>query len=316
MKKIGLFLSATHDWQTVKRLAFRAEELDYHSVWFGDHIALHGSRFECWTILSALAPQLKTLRIGPLVLSNSFRNPALVAKMAATLDVISDGRLEMGIGAGWRQREYEAYGYQYPRPAVRIRQMEEGIRILKLMWTEDNPSFKGKYFWIRDSVCDPKPIQKPYPPITVGGWGEKLTLKVVAKEADRCNFYGAPKQYEHLLGVLRDHCKTVGRNFEEIEKSLIARVYLFKSKRRSEDRMKEIYETSGSRLPGRDLKRPFDEWLNAFKNRSIVGTVDDCIQRLKAYDPLGVTCYTLRFEDLPHGEGFELFNEHVLNEIR
>ena len=256
---------------------------------------------------------MKRLRVGPLVLSNSFRNPALLAKMAATLDVISNGRLEIGIGAGWMQREYEAYGYQYPSHAFRIRQMEEGIQIMKLMWTEKKPSFKGRYYWIKDSICDPKPIQKPHPPLTVGGWGEKFTLRVVAKEADRCNFYAAPEQYKHLVDVLRGHCKTVGRNYDEIEKSLFTGTYLFRNEREAEKKLRVIYET-------RKPEMSFDEWLNAYKKKVIFGTVDECIERLKAYSSLGVTCYILRFEggehSILHEEGFELFNEHVLEEIR
>lgn len=321
MNKICLSLSSTLDWETIKRFAFKAEGLDYHSVWFGDHFMgggglltrSHDSRFECWTLMSALAPKLKTLRVGPLVLANSFRNPALLAKMAATLDVISNGRLEMGIGAGALQREYEGYGYEYPQPAVRIRQMEEGIRIMKLLWTEKKPSFKGKYYWVKDSVCEPKPIQKPHPPLTIGGGGEKLTLRIVAKEADRCNFGGTPEQQKHLLDVLRNHCKTVGRDFNQIEKSLFTGIYLFKNERETHEQMKNVYKTQ-------ETEMPFDEWLNAYKNRVVFGTPDDCIERLKAYKPLGVTCYILRFEggehSIPHEEGFNLFNEHILEEIR
>ena len=317
MKKISLILSATHEWETIKKLASRAQELNYHSVWFGDHLALHGPRFECWTLISALSSVLETLRVGPLVLSNSFRNPALLAKMAATLDVISDGRLEMGIGAGWRKEEYEAYGYDYPSPVVRIKQMAEGIRIMKLMWTEERPSFEGKYYSIKDCECLPKPVQKPHPPLTVGGWGEKYTLRVVAEEADRCNFYGSPKQYKHLLDVLHDHCEAVGRNFNEIEKSLITRLYLLKDEEETERKWRELYEAAGGRrLPWRQERGTLDEWREANKGRYIVGTPDRCLETLKEYEMLGVTYYMLRFEALPHGEGFELFNEYILDEIR
>lgn len=323
MNKICLSLSSTSDWDTIKKLSLRAEKLDYHSVWFGDHLAgggglpahSHDSRFECWTLMSALAPQLTTLKVGPQVLSNSFRNPALLAKMAATLDSISNGRLEIGIGAGWMQREYEAYGYEYPPPAVRIRQMEEGIKIMKLLWTEKNPSFKGKYYSIKDSVCEPKPVQKPYPPLMIGGSGEKLTLKIVAKEADRCNFglRGGLEQYKHLLNVLRGHCEKVGRSYDEIEKSLFAGVCLFRNEREIENQLKPLHKRQGSEIP-------FDDWLNTYKNRVIFGTVDDCIEKINAYSLLGVTCYILRFEggehSIHHEEGFNLFNEHVLNEIR
>ncbi|UCD72694.1 MAG: LLM class flavin-dependent oxidoreductase [Candidatus Bathyarchaeota archaeon] len=323
MNKICISLSSTSDWETIKRLSSKAEKLDYHSVWFGDHLTgggglpahSHNSRFECWTLMSALAPQLTTLRVGPLVLSNSFRNPALLAKMAATLDSITNGRLEIGIGAGWMQREYEAYGYEYPPPAVRIGQMEEGIKIMKLLWTEKNPNFKGKYYSIKDSVCEPKPVQKPYPPLMIGGSGEKLTLRIVAKEADRCNFglRGGLEQYKHLLNVLRSHCEKVGRSYDEIEKSLFTGVCLFRNEREMETGLKPIHKKQGS-------GKPFDDWLNTYKNRVIFGTVDDCVEKIKAYSLLGVTCYILRFEggehSIHHEEGFNLFNEHVLNEIR
>jgi alkanesulfonate monooxygenase SsuD/methylene tetrahydromethanopterin reductase-like flavin-dependent oxidoreductase (luciferase family) len=193
--------------------------------------------------------------------------------------------------------------------------MEEGIRIMKLMWTEEKPSFKGEYYQIKDSVCEPKPVQKPYPPVTIGGSGEKLTLKIVAKEADRCNFLPCePEKFKHLLEVLHGHCMTVGRDFDEIEKSLFAGIYLFKNEKEMEAQLRKVYEALKP-------KRPFDDWVNAYKNRVLLfGTVDDCIKRLRIYQSLGVTCYILRFEggehSIPHEEGFELFNEHILNEIR
>jgi len=319
MNKICLSLSSTLDWDTILRLSRRAERLGYHSVWFGDHLmgggglTGHDNRFECWTLMSALAPKLESLRVGPLVLANSFRNPALLAKMAATLDVISNGRLEMGIGAGWMEKEYKAYGYEYPPPATRIREMEEGIRIMKLMWTEERPSFEGKYYQIKDVVCKPKPVQKPYPPLMVGGSGEKLTLRIVAREADRSNFPVRDiDRFKHLLDVLKNHCKAVGRKFEDIEKSVFGGVSLFKNEKTMEDHMREVYQ----KLEPGDS---FENWLNNYKRRTIVGTVDDCIGRLKEYEALGVSCYIIRFEggehSILHEEGFELFNEHILEEL-
>jgi alkanesulfonate monooxygenase SsuD/methylene tetrahydromethanopterin reductase-like flavin-dependent oxidoreductase (luciferase family) len=330
MDKICLSLSATLDWETIKRETLKAEESEYHSVWFGDHIMSSPffgavSRLECWTLISALASHLDTLRFGPLVLANSFRNPSLLAKMAATLDVIGNGRLEMGIGAGGVGREYEAYGYECPPPAVRVRQMEEGIRIMKMLWTEEKPSFKGKYYQIRDAVCEPKPVQKPYPPLTVGGSGERLTLKVIAKEADRCNFLPCgPEKYKHLLDVLREHCKNVGRDYDEIEKSLYTQVYLFRNQREMEARSETIQKQLEDRYQriqiSMKLRRPLDEILSTFKERSLFGTVEDCIEKLRVYKSLGVTCFILRFQGVEHGvpgeEGFRLFNEHILDEIQ
>ncbi len=319
MNKICASVSAAFDWETIKRLSLRMEKLDYHSVWFGDHLTsagrgqAHARRFECWTLMSALMPLLDNLRVGSMVLSNSFRNPALLAKMGASLDVISRGRLEMGIGAGWNQDEYEAYGYEYPSPGIRLRQMEEGIHIMKLLWTEEKPSFEGRFYSVKDAVCEPKPIQKPYPPITIGGAGEKLTLRIVAKEADRCNFHVSPERAKHLLEVLRRHCETVGRNYDDIEKSLMPSILVYKDKQKMEEILKKIYKQAGRKLA-------FDEWLDSYRSRVIFGTVEECIERLKEYGNLGFTCYMMRFEDsrpfLPRQEGFELFNEYILDEIR
>jgi alkanesulfonate monooxygenase SsuD/methylene tetrahydromethanopterin reductase-like flavin-dependent oxidoreductase (luciferase family) len=182
---------------------------------------------EGWTVISALAAVTSKIRLATLVTSVAYRNPALLAKMAAGVDIISRGRLTFGIGAGWYQEEYKEYGYVFPeKPAVRIHQLAEAVKLVKLMWHEQRATFHGKYFHIENAILEPKPVQKPHPPIMIGGGGEQLTLKVLAQEGDACNLFGSPEVVKHKLDVLRKHCETVGRDYEQIERTNLASLLL------------------------------------------------------------------------------------------
>ena len=169
--------------------ALEAERLGFHSFWLVDHVipVFANNIPECWTTLTALAAVTKTIRFGPMVLNNSFRHPPLVANMAATLDWISGGRLELALGAGWMEKEYVTYGYEFPSTPVRMERLAEALQICKTMWTEDNPSFEGKHYRISDVTGYVKPIQRPHPPVWLGGTGEKLLLRIAAQDADRGN---------------------------------------------------------------------------------------------------------------------------------
>lgn len=175
---------------------------------------------EGWTVLSALAAVTTRIRLATLVSSVAFRNPAHLAKIAAGVALISRGRLTLGIGAGWFEEEYRQYGWEFPpRPAVRIRQMEEAVRLILGMWTEKRSTFAGKYFHVRDAILEPKPA--PRPPIMIAGGGEQLTLRAVARLADACNVGGDPETVKHKFAVLRRHCEAEGRDYETIERTNI-----------------------------------------------------------------------------------------------
>ncbi len=176
---------------------------------------------ESWTTLAALAAVTKKIRLGTMVTSVSYRNPALLAKMAATVDVISKGRLTLSIGAGWYEDEYNQYGWDFPPAATRIHQMEEAVQLIKAMWTQPRANFSGRYFQVKDAILEPKPVQKPHPPILIGGSGEQLTLRVVARHADACNLFGNPQEVIHKLEVLRRHCENEKRDFNEIERTCL-----------------------------------------------------------------------------------------------
>ena len=214
-------------FDAVKAKALWAEEHGF--TWFSvmDHviqIAMAGPPeepfMEGWTILSALAAVTKRIRLATLVSSVHYRNPAHLAKIAAGVDQISRGRLTFGIGAGWFEAEYRQYGWEFPpRPAMRIAQMEEAVRLILAMWSEKRTTFKGKYFQAENAILEPKPVQKPHPPLMIGGGGEQLTLRAVARHANACNVGGTPEQVRHKFEVLRRHCETQKRNYDEIERT-------------------------------------------------------------------------------------------------
>ena len=214
-------------FEAVKTKAIWAEEKGF--AWFSvmDHliqIANVGAPdepfMEGWTVLSALAAVTQRIRLATLVSSVHYRNPAHLAKIAAGVDQISRGRLTFGIGAGWFETEYRQYGWEFPpRPAVRIRQMEEAVRLILAMWTEKRATFHGKYFHAEDAILEPKPLQKPHPPVMIGGGGEQLTLRVVARLADACNVGGTPDVVRHKFEVLRRHCDAVQRDYDAIERT-------------------------------------------------------------------------------------------------
>ena len=175
---------------------------------------------EGWTVLSALAAVTTKIRLATLVSSVAYRNPALLAKMAAGVDIISRGRLTFGIGAGWYVDEYKQYHWEFPeKPAMRIGQMEETIRLVKTMWMEPRATFHGKYFTIDNAILEPKPVQKPHPPILIGGSGEQLTLRAVARVGNACNIFGDPATVEQKFSALRRHCDNEKRDYSEIEKT-------------------------------------------------------------------------------------------------
>ncbi|HEY1931556.1 MAG TPA: LLM class F420-dependent oxidoreductase [Acetobacteraceae bacterium] len=200
-----------------------------HLIQIGNVGAPDEPFMEGWTVLSALAAMTSRIRLATLATSVAYRNPAHLAKMAATVDVISRGRLTFGFGAGWFAEEYRQYGWEFPdRPAVRIRQMEEAVRLIVSMWTEKRTTFHGKYFHAEDAILEPKPIQKPRPPIMIAGGGEQLTLRAVARLADACNVGGSPDAVRHKYAVLRRHCEEQGRDYATIERTSIISLLLAK----------------------------------------------------------------------------------------
>ena len=212
-------------YEFMTRYAQEAERLGFDSIWVYDHFHTVPTpqletTFECWTATAALARDTKTVRVGQMVTCNNYRNPALLAKMASTVDVMSHGRLLFGIGAGWHDEEYTAYGYPFPDGPERLRMLDEALHVIRAMWTEPYAHFEGKYYQVRGAINEPKGVQQPHIPLWVGGSGEKVTLKLVARYADACNVVGNdPEVTRHKLEVLRGHCDKLGRDYNTVLKT-------------------------------------------------------------------------------------------------
>jgi F420-dependent oxidoreductase-like protein len=211
-------------YEAMTHVAQTADECGYESVWLVDHFHTvpqpsQEVTFECWTTTAALARDTKRVRIGQMVTCNSYRNPALLAKMASTVDVLSHGRLNFGIGAGWYEHEYRAYGYEYPDAPDRLRHLREAVQVILAMWTQEEAVFEGKYYQVRGAINQPKGVQKPHIPLLIGGSGEKVTLKLVAQYGDACNVFGDPATLENKFAILRQHCQNVGRDYDSIHRT-------------------------------------------------------------------------------------------------
>jgi F420-dependent oxidoreductase-like protein len=222
-------------------------------AWLFDHFMPLGADstgpcLEGWTLLSAYAAQTQRLRIGLIVTGNTYRHPAVLANMATTVDIISHGRLVFGIGAGWNETEHQAYGIPLYSPAERIRRLGEACEAIQRLWTEKAPTFAGKYYQLKDAYCEPKPVQKPHPPFLIGGSGEQLTLRVVARYAAIWNFAGGTvEDFQHKSAVLDQHCAAIGRDPATITRSVQVRPNLDDTKS-ARDGIRGYIEAGASHL--------------------------------------------------------------------
>jgi len=272
----------------------------YESVWIPDHLIPEMEPYsreylECLTTTSYLLPLYPSLTFGQLVLGNNYRNPALLAKMSSTLQVLSGGRFILGIGAGWYQEEYKQYGYEFPSARTRIEQLEEAVQIIKMMWEEDEVTFHGKHYQIENAYCNPKP--DPAPPIVIGGGGEKYTLNVVARYADWWNgFCFDVETWTHKLNVLASHCDDVGRDFEDIVKSLAWGVAIAES----DDEADKIAKHS----------------QYYYQGVFIIGTPESLILQMGELIDAGVEYFQLYFPQYRNTETTQLFAEEVILELK
>ncbi len=301
--KFGLFFPQVGlPFAAIKERAQLADRLGYHSLWCVDHMWSRGlpdlDHLEAWTLMSALAAVTERLRLGTLVLCNSYRNPALLAKMASSLDHVSGGRLLLGLGAGWMEEEYRAYGYAFPSARQRIEQLEEALVIIKLLFTQQRATFQGKYYAVDEAVNNPKPVQTPHPPILIGGAGEKHLLRVVAEHANIWNCpNNAALQLPQRLETLKRHCAAVGRDVADIEISEQCIVLLG----RDEEDLRKKTE-----FAKRALGAVFDVEKTALR-----GTPEQLIENIRARSQQGVTFFTMLFGDLNQPETIALFAEKV-----
>ena len=297
---------AENKWNKAVEIAVKAEELGFDSIWVYDHfhnvpVPAHEAVFECWTTIAAISQRTSRIRLGQMVGCNSYRNPGLLAKITSTVDVISGGRLDWGIGAGWYENEYRGYGYEFKKPSDRIGMLRETVEIVKSMWTNAETTYEGKYYRLERANCDPKPLQKPTPPVWIGGGGEKVTLRVVAEHADVSNFGSSVEEFVRKREILKGHCAAIGRDEETIRKTVSSEIFIRETE-------KEILEAGTRSLWG----EPAESW----RSKALVGTPEQVSEKIQRYLDAGCTGFVPWCPDYPSTETLELFSRHVMPNFR
>ncbi len=282
---------AAEQWATLRRVAVQLERIGFDSLWLYDHFHTTPRpelqpTFECWTTMAALAEITTRVRLGQLVTCAQYRNPASLAKIASCVDVISGGRVDVGLGAGWKQDEFDAYGYEFGTIRPRLDRMADTARILKAMWTEPHATAAGRYWSVRDAINEPKPLQRPHPPLWIGAAGEKVAMRMVAELADGWNYNRGPEGFERKLEVLGGHCRAVGRDPRSMRISVERHCAIFDSPAERDAYIDRWW-------PGADRGR-----VNAFFETGCIGATDDVIAQLRFFIERGAELVILWFQDL------------------
>src|SRR5262245_18680032 len=223
--RFGLFTSLTNtEWPQVLDLVRHVEATGWDAACVTDHFMPNtkervGNVLECWSTLSTLAALVPRLRLGTIVVGNTYRHPAIVAKMAANVDIVSGGRLLFGLGAAWQENEHAAYGLPFGTVGERLARLDEACQVIKLLWTQDKATFTGRFYRLQDAPCSPKPVQRPHPEFMIGGGGERVTLRLVAQHADHWNVWGGPATLAHKGKILDEHCAALGRDAKALRRS-------------------------------------------------------------------------------------------------
>jgi F420-dependent oxidoreductase-like protein len=286
-------------YEAMTRVAQTADEVGFESAWLVDHFHTipqpsQEVTFECWTTTAAVARDTKRIRIGQAVTCNGYRNPALLAKMASTVDVLSHGRLNFGIGAGWYEHEYRAYGYDYPEAPERLRHLREAVQVILAMWTQQEAVFEGKYYQVRGAINQPKGVQKPHIPLLIGGGGEKVTLKLVAQYGDACNVSGDLETIKRKFAVLKEHCGTVGRDYESIHRTVACLCAIG-----------ETDEQARAKVPAALLGRPVAAG-------ALIGSPDTIRHHLAELEAAGVQEVILGFPDILQLDSLRFFAQEFI----
>ena len=290
-------------WDTIIEASARIEKLNYASVWVYDHFHTVPSptqdpTFECWSLMAALSQVTENVRIGQMCTCNSYRNPAYLTKVASTIDSMSGGRLEFAIGAGWYDQEYKAYGYDYPSGGVRLKMLEEALQIYIAMTTQDKASFEGDYYKIKDAINQPKPLQKPYPPLWVCGGGEKVTLKLLAKYGDYGNWDVDVEGFVHKSKILKTHCDEQNRNYSDIKKTLHTNVIIGNNEKDLDAKINKIVDVTG--IP-----------KEMYIDRPLVGVKEKVFDTIDEFSSVECEYLIAYIPDIVWGDTLEILSEKL-----
>lgn len=315
MAKVGIMIEGQEDltWERWHRIVDRTEALGYESLWRSDHLTplvREDTReaLEAWVSFSTLAARTSRIRFGPMVSPMTFRHPSVLAKMAASIDRLSDGRLEMGLGAGWHEGEHQAFGLPFYTIPVRFEMLEEGLQVIRALWTQDNVSFEGKHYSLKNVTCYPKPLQSPRPPIVIGGNGERRTIPIAASYADEWNGTSLlPSSYQAKREVLKARCEELGRDPTTIRCSWMGALLIGRNESDVERRLKRIQGimTSASDMTGATP-------ASLAKKGWLSGTSAQVVEQMLALEEAGVERFMLQIYDYDDMEPLDIVAQEVM----
>ena len=292
-----------NQWKTILDSASKIEKLGYESIWVYDHFhtvptPTQDPTYECWSLMSALSQTTSRVRLGQMCTCNSYRNPSYLTKVASTIDVMSGGRLEYAIGAGWYDQEYEAYGYEYPSAGIRLKMLEESLIIYKRMTTQEKASFEGEYYQIKDAINQPKPIQEPHPPLWVCGGGEKVTLKLLARYGDYGNWDVDVDGFISKSNILKQHCDTENRDFDDIGKTLHTNVIIGDNQSDLNNKLEKISEATSI---------PKDIYLK----KPLVGVKNEVFEKIDEFETHGCVYLIAYIADIVWGDTLDILKDKL-----
>jgi F420-dependent oxidoreductase-like protein len=267
--RFSFWPTPSQPYSDVLKLARHVEQTGWDGIWYADHFMPNAEDTsapwpEAWITLAALGAQVPRLRVGTLVVGNTYRHPAVLAKMAATLDHITGGRVVLGLGSGWQENEHRQYGIPFYSVGERLQRLDEACSVIKLLFSQTKASFDGRFYQLADASLEPKPLQNPLP-LLIGGGGERVTLRITAQHADEWNVWGTPEVLAHKMAILDQHCADLGRDPRSIKRTAVALLFM------SED------QAFLDKMRAAKIAQPH-----------LLGTVDDIRERVREYEALGV----------------------------
>jgi len=308
-------IPVSQHWPVMRELAAYADSSSWESVWVYDHfhtvpVPTDEATHEAWTLMSALAATTSRVLLGQMCTAMSYRNPVYLAKVAATADIISGGRVQMGIGAGWYEHEWRAYGYGFPSAGVRLARLDEGVQIMRAAWRDGRVSFDGKHYQVDGAIVQPKPLQDGGLPLWIAGGGEKVTLRIAAKYAQYTNFTCEPEGFAHKSRVLADHCREVGTDYDRIVRSANFNAVVGETEAEVKERI--------VRLRARQVTKADEAAVDAMLSsvaapESASGTPEQIVEKLTRMRDLGCEYAILYFPEAAYDRsGIELFEREVI----